>query len=281
MFTKKIACPVFSQKHDVLKCYSITNHVFLSPVKLHIGRLREMLFHEYFVKTHRIFCCMTCLNGLLKKDLDSVVVAQLFKNCVKTCYILVWVNGPRKGKMGPVILMVLITRHTRALKSCNCTSNTDMRFSADQQLILWDFPCSPRWNQPHWRRERVLGPHLRHTPHEITKSQVCVLVHGMDRRVCEPQLSYVDATAAVLLYFVLTTQTLPSAVQVQPWTSSRCLQFRKNFDHFSPFNKSCRRVPHRLKWNILQENFSLICELLSSVERMQKENSVIWHMRKL
>ena len=242
-----------------------------------------MLFHEYFVKNAQNFLLYDQFKWLAEERLGfcrSRTVVQ--KLCKDVCYILVWVNGLRKGKMGPVILMVLVTRHTRALTSCNCTSKTDMRFSADQRLILWDFPCSPRWNQPHWWRERVRGPHLRHTPHEITKSQVCVLVHGMDRRVCEPQLSYVDATAAVLLYFVLTTQTLPSAVQVQPWTSSRCLQFRKNFDPFSPFNKSCRRVSHRLKWNMLQENFSLICELLSCVERMQKENLVIWHiMRKL
>jgi len=62
---------------------------------------------------------MSCSNGLLKNGMGSAVVAQSFKKlCQKACYILVWIYCLRKGKIGPMIFVVFITRHTRILISC-------------------------------------------------------------------------------------------------------------------------------------------------------------------
>jgi len=50
-------------------------------------------------RTRKTVRGMSCLNGLLKNDKVSVVVAQLFKKlCQKACYILVWIYCLRKEK---------------------------------------------------------------------------------------------------------------------------------------------------------------------------------------
>jgi len=42
---------------------------------------------------------------------------------------------------------------------------------------------------------RVWGVFLQHSPNEGTSSQNSVLLHNLCRRVCEPQLSYMDTTS--------------------------------------------------------------------------------------
>ena len=69
-----------------------------------------------------------------------------------------------------------------------------------------------------------------------------VLLHDMHREVCEPQVSDVDATVAVLSHFVLTTQTLPSAVQVQPGTF---LAMSPIYEELSPVYPHLARVACR------------------------------------
>jgi hypothetical protein len=91
----------------------------------------------------------------------------------------------------------------------------------------------------------------------------------------------VDANAAVLFHFVLTIQTLTSAVQVQPGTF---LEMSPVYEELCPvlssFSTCCLQVPYFLNSTILQENFSLTCKRFSCMKSVQQENSVICHLNR-
>jgi hypothetical protein len=89
----------------------------------------------------------------------------------------------------------------------------------------------------------------------------------------------------VLFHFVVTAQTLPSAVQVQPRTflemSPIYEELRPVYPHLA--RVACRfptvSVPYCLNSNILLEEFSLTCKRFSCMESIQQENLVIWHLK--
>jgi hypothetical protein len=64
----------------------------------------------------------------------------------------------------------------------------------------------------------------------------------MHREVCKPQVSYVDANAAVLFHLMLTTLKLPPAVQVLPGTY---LEMSPIYEQLRPVSPHFARVACR------------------------------------
>jgi hypothetical protein len=125
-----------------------------------------------------------------------------FRNCqVFLVHRLCWWEIMVSEKKGQVILGHS-AYHIPTLMSPNGISWISMGFSSNilcsaSSLIHWDLTklC--------YTRECMWG--LQPTPHKTAGSQNSLLLHNLCCRVCEPQLSYIDASAAVLLHFVFTT----------------------------------------------------------------------------
>jgi len=75
--------------------------------------------------------------------------------------------------------------------------------------------CPLRWNQILPLSRSVASTSPKYT-HKNTTSQHAVPLHNLCHTVCELQLSYTDANAAVLLQLVLMMQTCQFAVQFEP-----------------------------------------------------------------
>ena len=75
-----------------------------------------------------------------------------------------------------------------------------MEFSTNQYLS-WDETKLHRWTQG------LCGVYFPHAPHDATSSHNSFFLHDLCPTAREPQLSYMDVNAAVLLHFVLIMHT--------------------------------------------------------------------------
>jgi hypothetical protein len=130
-----------------------------------------------------------------------------------------------------------------------------MGLSADQNLLLRQLLCPLRRNQASWLNVTNVGSIFQHSPHEGTISQNWVFRHDLCRRVCEPQVYYVDANAAVLLHFMLMTQARLSAVEFQ---AVRFLDSPFKHQFLPHLSRVFCTFCHCLRCNLLLEIFPVI-----------------------
>jgi hypothetical protein len=112
------------------------------------------------------------------------------------------------------------------------------------------------------QRYEFINTPLSMQPLVGTSSQNSPLLHDLCQRVCEPQLAYMDAHAAVMLNFTVMKQTHSFAVQIMP---KICFVMSPNP---AVISFSFSDLPHLfylfsycLKWNLFLKAFLQIYKL--------------------
>jgi hypothetical protein len=137
-------------------------------------------------------------------------------------YVTCWCECIASEKITPTLGALLST--------CNSTPVKNMGFWANQHLLLCEMIHPLGWNKASSLNTARWGQFLQHTYAAVTILLNSVLLHYMHCSASEPQMSYMHANAAVLLYFMVIKQLI--AMKVATKISYRHLHYNSKFGLF-------------------------------------------------
>ena len=98
------------------------------------------------VGTHRTVCAVSSLFFCWENSCSTFSHHQTSVQQWCQCICDISVSICALKKMGSIILIALIAHHIPSI-ICSGTSYLNTGFSADRNLLFWEFPCPLRWNQ--------------------------------------------------------------------------------------------------------------------------------------